>query len=88
MTLEEFRQDTFKAVNEKRRIHNAPAMTLDAGLNERTHSFAKWLASERKFEHSPAASRPNEGENVFKECASHGKLIHPSMRWILLYILT
>ena len=73
MTLEEFREKALRESNKKRQVHNAPPLSLDVELNNAAQAFARELAKAKKFEHSDPSSRPNQGENLFQECLSHGR---------------
>ena len=68
-----FREKILSETNKKRQLHGASPLFLDTKLNDAAQAFATQLAKEQAFKHSDPNSRPNEGENIYKECISHCK---------------
>lgn len=53
------------AHNEARTEVGVPLLELDADLNAAARAYAEVLIANGRFEHSPRASRPGQGENLF-----------------------
>ncbi len=51
--------------NEARAEVGVPPVELDPALNTAALEYAETLIANGRFEHSPGASRPNQGENLF-----------------------
>ncbi|CAH1776924.1 unnamed protein product [Owenia fusiformis] len=51
VSLSQYRTNQLKAHNDKRAIHNAPPLVLDATLNNEAQAYAEYLLSNNKFIH-------------------------------------
>ena len=61
-----FAQNGLKAHNMFRKIHNAPAMTLDDKMSKEAEEYAKKLASMGTLQHA----QTDYGENLAMKCSS------------------
>ena len=62
----DFAQNGLKAHNMFRKIHNAPAMTLDEKMSKEAEDYAKKLASMGTLQHA----KTDYGENLAMKCSS------------------
>ena len=61
-----FAQNGLKAHNMFRKIHNAPAMTIDESMSKEAEEYAKKLASMGTLQHA----QTDYGENLAMKCSS------------------
>ena len=63
--IQKFRQDTLKYHNVYRKMHHAPPLANDAGLDKEAQAYAEKMAKSGNFAHAPANERNGAGENLF-----------------------
>ncbi|XP_028392017.1 Golgi-associated plant pathogenesis-related protein 1-like [Dendronephthya gigantea] len=64
----EFEQESLKAHNKYRAIHNVPPMKLNTEMNAQAEKWAQHIASEGMLQHSDSEQRNGDGENLFYRC--------------------
>lgn len=67
-----YEEEALQAHNNYRRIHDAPPMRLDFGMNQQAAAYAQHLARMGSLQHSSSSQRPGQGENIAMACGSGG----------------
>ena len=66
--LSQNEQKLLDAHNKYRRVHNAPAMTINTNMSAKAAAWAKHLLSLGTLQHHPHMH--GDGENLFYDCSA------------------
>ena len=62
--------EALEAHNKYRKIHNAPAMSLNRKMSLEAEKFAEKLAKGSALKHSPKETRPDQAESLAMGCST------------------
>ena len=63
-------QKVLDAHNKYRKIHDAPAMSINSEMSAKAAEWAEHLATTGTFQHASTKTRHGDGENLYFGCGS------------------